>query len=49
VRFGVVPRLTDAVKAQIRQLRLEGLTVPAIMRKTELSKASVYRVLTPSP
>jgi DNA invertase Pin-like site-specific DNA recombinase len=45
VRFGVEPKLTDEVKTQIRQLRLEGMTVPAIMKQTELSKASVYRAL----
>ena len=45
VRFGVEPKLTDEVKAQIRQIRSEGMTVPAIMKQTELSKASVYRAL----
>ncbi len=45
VRFGVEPKLTDEVKAQIRQLRQDGMTVPAIMKQTELSKASVYRAL----
>ena len=45
VRFGVEPKLTDEVKARIRQLRSEGMTVPAIMKQTELSKASVYRAL----
>jgi DNA invertase Pin-like site-specific DNA recombinase len=45
VRFGVDPRLTDEVKERIRQLRQEGMTVPAIMKQTELSKASVYRAL----
>ena len=45
MRFGVDPRLTDEVKERIRQLRQEGMTVPAIMKQTELSKASVYRAL----
>ena len=45
MRFGVDPRLTDEVKGRIRQLRQEGMTVPAIMKQTELSKASVYRAL----
>jgi len=45
VRFGAEPKLTDEIKAQIRQLRQDGMTVPAIMKRTELSKASVYRAL----
>ena len=45
VRFGVEPKLTEEVKAHIRQMRSEGQTVPAIMKQTELSKASVYRAL----
>ena len=45
VRFGVVPKLTDEVKTQIQKLREDGITVPAIMRETGLSKASIYRAL----
>jgi DNA invertase Pin-like site-specific DNA recombinase len=45
VRFGAKPKLTDEVKRRIRQLRADGLTVPAIMKETKLSKASVYRAL----
>jgi DNA invertase Pin-like site-specific DNA recombinase len=47
VRFGVEPKLTAEMKERIRSLRHEGHTVPAIMRATELSKASVYRALAP--
>jgi DNA invertase Pin-like site-specific DNA recombinase len=45
VRFGVEPKLTEAVRAKIRKLRSDGMTVPAIMKRTELSNASVYRAL----
>jgi DNA invertase Pin-like site-specific DNA recombinase len=45
VRFGVEPKLTVVMKERIKSLRHEGLTVPAIMKATELSKASVYRAL----
>jgi hypothetical protein len=30
---------------KIKELRADGLTVPEIMRRTKLSKASVYRAL----
>jgi DNA-binding IclR family transcriptional regulator len=45
VRFGPKPLLTEQVVEKIKQLRTEGLTVPEIMRRTKLSKASVYRAL----
>ena len=45
VRFGPKPLLTEQVVEKIKQLRAEGLTVPEIMRRTKLSKASVYRAL----
>jgi DNA invertase Pin-like site-specific DNA recombinase len=45
VRFGPKPLLTEHVVEKIKQLRAEGLTVPEIMRRTKLSKASVYRAL----
>ena len=45
VRFGPKPLLTEQVVGKIKQLRAEGLTVPEIMRRTKLSKASVYRAL----
>jgi len=48
VRFGIEPKLTEEVKARIKQLREEGKTVPAIMKETDLSKASVYRALGPT-
>jgi DNA invertase Pin-like site-specific DNA recombinase len=47
VRFGVEPKLTAEMKERIRSLRHEGQTVPAIMKATALSKASVYRALAP--
>jgi DNA invertase Pin-like site-specific DNA recombinase len=49
VRFGAKPKLTDVVKAEIRRLRSDGLTVPAIMKQVRLSKASVYRALDGEP
>jgi len=45
VRFGPKPLLTTEVVRKIKQLRAEGATVPEIMRRTKLSKASVYRAL----
>jgi len=45
VRFGPKPLLTAAVVQNIKELRAEGATVPEIMRRTKLSKASVYRAL----
>ena len=45
VRFGPKPLLTAEVVMAIKELRQEGLTVPEIMRRTKLSKASVYRAL----
>ena len=44
VRFGVQPKLTGSVVAEIRKLR-SSETVPEIMRRTGFSKASVYRAL----
>jgi hypothetical protein len=45
VRFGPKPLLTADVVKKIKQLRKDGLTVPEIMRRMKLSKASVYRAL----
>jgi DNA invertase Pin-like site-specific DNA recombinase len=45
VRFGVQPKLTEAMVKEIRSLRASEETVPEIMRQTGLSKASVYRAL----
>ena len=45
VRFGRKPRLVAEKVAQIRELRAAGTTVPDIIRRTGLSKASVYRAL----
>ena len=45
VKFGRKPVLTLPVVEAIRTLRADGTTVPEIMRRTSLSKASVYRAL----
>jgi len=45
VRFGPKPLLTREVVQKIEQLRADGATVPEIVRRTKLSKASVYRAL----
>ena len=46
VRFGPKPLLTLEVVQKIKELRSDGATVPEIMRRMKLSKASVYRALT---
>ena len=46
VRFGRKPRLLPQTIKDIRALRKRGLTVPAIIERTGLSKASIYRALT---
>jgi DNA invertase Pin-like site-specific DNA recombinase len=48
VRFGRKPRLVPGTIGQIRELRDAGLTVPAIIERTGLSKASIYRALAAS-
>ena len=45
VRFGPKPLLTLEVVQKIKELRSDGAAVPEIMRRTKLSKASVYRAL----
>ena len=45
VRFGPKPLLTLSVIEKIKALRADGATVPEIMRRSKLSKASVYRAL----
>ena len=45
VRFGPKPLLTLPVIEKVKALRADGTTVPDIMRRTKLSKASVYRAL----
>ena len=45
VRFGRKRRLVPETIGQIRKLRDAGLTVPAIIARTKLSKASIYRAL----
>jgi DNA invertase Pin-like site-specific DNA recombinase len=44
-RFGRKPELTPERVEEIRALRTSGETVPAIMKRVKLSKASVYRAL----
>jgi DNA invertase Pin-like site-specific DNA recombinase len=44
-QFGRKPLLTLPVIQAVRTLRADGTTVPEIMRRTNLSKASVYRAL----
>jgi DNA invertase Pin-like site-specific DNA recombinase len=45
VRFGPKPILTAEVVQKIKELRADGLTVPEIIRRMKLSKASIYRAL----
>src|SRR5689334_16982823 len=45
VKFGRKRELTDQRVEQIKAMREAGETVPAIMKQTGLSKASVYRAL----
>ena len=45
VRFRPKPLLTTEVVKTIKELRADGATVPEIIRRTKLSKASVYRAL----
>lgn len=45
VKLGRKPLLTQVKINEIQQLREDGTTVPEIIRRTGLSKASVYRAL----
>ena len=45
VRFGPKPLLTAEVVKKIKEFRKDGLTVPEIIRRIKLSKASIYRAL----
>ena len=45
VKFGPKPLLTTEVVQKIKELRSDGATVPEIMRRTKLSKASIYRAM----
>ena len=45
VHFGRKPELTPEKVAEINSLRQSGITVPEIIRQTNLSKASVYRAM----
>lgn len=44
-KFGRKPALTPDVVSSIKTMRDDGQTVPAIMKETGLSKATVYRAL----
>ena len=44
-RFGPKSILTLTVIEKVKALREDGATVPEIMRRTKLSKASIYRAL----
>jgi DNA invertase Pin-like site-specific DNA recombinase len=48
IKFGRKLDLTPEKVHEIRSLRKAGTTVPEIMRRTGLSKASVYRALAAS-
>jgi DNA invertase Pin-like site-specific DNA recombinase len=48
IRFGRKPLLIPETIQQVRKLRKAGKTVPEIMHRMELSKASVYRALSTS-
>jgi DNA invertase Pin-like site-specific DNA recombinase len=45
VKFGRKSELTEEKVEEIRALRDSGETVPAIVKRTGFSKASVYRAL----
>ena len=45
VKFGRKRELTVERMTEIRTLRASGETVPAIIKRTGLSKASIYRAL----
>jgi DNA invertase Pin-like site-specific DNA recombinase len=45
VKFGRKRELTDDRVKEIRELRESGETVPAIIKRTGFSKASIYRAL----
>ena len=45
VHFGRVSQLTPERIAEIKALRAEGTTVPEIIRRVGLSKATIYRAL----
>ena len=45
VKFGRERELTDEKANEIRTLRESGETVPAIIKRTGISKASIYRAL----
>ena len=44
-RFGRKPELTPEKIAEVKSLRTGGTTVPEIIRRIGLSKATVYRAL----
>jgi len=44
-KFGRKPQLLPDLIKEIQTLRVDGMTVPQIMRQTKLSRASIYRAL----
>jgi DNA invertase Pin-like site-specific DNA recombinase len=46
-KFGRKPQVTPEVAQEITRMRDEGMLIKDIMQKTGLSKATVYRVLSP--
>jgi DNA invertase Pin-like site-specific DNA recombinase len=49
IQFGAQPKLTDEQIAELRQRRENGELVRELMKDYRISKATVYRYLTPSP
>jgi DNA invertase Pin-like site-specific DNA recombinase len=47
VRFGAKPKLTDVQIDEMRQKRVSGVLIKDLMKEYSLSKASVYRLLSP--
>jgi DNA invertase Pin-like site-specific DNA recombinase len=45
VKFGRKAQLLRDLIKEIQTLRVDGMTVPQIMRQTKLSRASIYRAL----
>ena len=45
IQFGRKPKLTDTVRAQIRKLRGDGMSIGDIRTNTGLGRSTVYRAL----
>src|ERR1051325_9858147 len=46
VRFGRKPTVSVELRDEIRAMKAEGVTISEIARRTEVSRASIYRALT---